>query len=188
MRVFVACYFSESVTSEFVRLQERLRRIDASALRLTNEHKLHLTLSFFGEISEETTESLAAGLEEIGSQRPAPTVRLSSVGMFPSSRRPRVVWVGLDEIVGSLRSLQSAIEARASELGLAREDREFTPHLTVARLRPRARLSERVVREIGELKVSPAESTIGEISLVQSILGAGGATHSVLSRFALHGA
>ena len=61
-------------------------------------------------------------------------MRVEGFGSYPTSRRPRVLWVGLNA-PAALASLQHAIEAATSRLGYPSEEREFSPHLTIGRVR-----------------------------------------------------
>jgi 2'-5' RNA ligase len=61
-------------------------------------------------------------------------MQLEGLGSYPNSRRPRVLWVGLNA-PAALSDLQHALEAAAARLGYASEDREFSPHLTIGRVR-----------------------------------------------------
>jgi 2'-5' RNA ligase len=67
-------------------------------------------------------------------QHPAFDVEVEGFGSYPTSRRPRVLWVGLNA-PAALISLQHAIEAATARLGYASEERGFSPHLTIGRVR-----------------------------------------------------
>ncbi|MGH7501868.1 MAG: RNA 2',3'-cyclic phosphodiesterase [Longimicrobiales bacterium] len=131
MRLFVAVNLPEA---------EKTRVHDATAVlreatlpfRWVNTDGLHLTLSFLGEVAETRAGELMMRLaESAGRHAPFP-LRLSGLGAFPNLRRPRVLWIGVHDN-GSLRRLQADVAAALETIGFAREEREYNPHLTLAR-------------------------------------------------------
>jgi 2'-5' RNA ligase len=86
-----------------------------------------------------------AGREEAMAQAAASRVgelTLAGIGAFPSLARPRVLWAGLEGDVDGLRELQAKLETGLSALGFPREERAFSPHMTLGRVRDRARPAE----------------------------------------------
>ncbi len=99
---------------------------------------IHLTLKFLGEIPLGVGESLRPALDHAAAARPAFTVHVRGAGCFPNPHRPRVLWVGLEETQGALMALQRSIEIECAGLGLPAENRPFSPHLTLGRIRREA--------------------------------------------------
>ena len=98
------------------------------------EDRLHLTLKFLGEQPETLVPQLTTAMNEIAERHWPVAMRLRGVGAFPSLRRPRVVWVGI-EPSPKLELLQHDVEERCAALGLEVEGKPFRPHLTIGRLR-----------------------------------------------------
>jgi 2'-5' RNA ligase len=155
------------------------RRAGGEGVGFTRIEQLHFTLAFLGE-QRDAGEALAAGesLREVT----AFELALSGVGAFPSTARPRVLWIaattGAPELIAAAERLRGALEQR----GFALEERKFRPHLTLGRVRPRGeREAKRALAVVapGEL----ARWTAREACLMQSVLGKGGATHTVLRTF-----
>ena len=147
--------------------------------RWTPPERRHLTLRFLGSTGSGRIPWIEDRLAEAAARRPPFEVVVRGLGAFPSPRRARVLWVGLDDAEGRLADLAGAVqEAIASEFPPDR--RPFSPHLTVARCDPPAALPMREVAsdiEIGSLAV-------GEMSLVRSHLGAR-PRYETLARFPL---
>ena len=98
---------------------------------------LHLTLAFLGEVEDEHTGALRAELTALDGT-PAPELVLIGAGAFPSTRRPRVLWVGARESGGTrLATLQRSVLEVCARAGVPVPDAErpFRPHVTVARAR-----------------------------------------------------
>jgi 2'-5' RNA ligase len=105
-------------------------------------------------------------------------------GAFPSMGRPRVLWLGVTEGAQPLTAVAERLCASLRERGFKLEDRPFKAHLTLGRVKPRGdREARRALETIppGEL----ARFAVGEVVLMQSTLGPGGAKHSVLRAFRL---
>ena len=140
MRLFVAIDPPEDVRR---RLGALSRGLDGA--RWVPLDQVHLTLRFLGEVGSEASERIASSLEAV--REPRFSLTLAGVGRFPparpkplrrgegpSRRAPRILWAGIEE-QPRLTALHDAIEARVREAGLPPEDKLFSPHLTLARLR-----------------------------------------------------
>jgi 2'-5' RNA ligase len=103
-------------------------------IRWVPSHNIHLTLKFLGDISPSGIALIEQMLVAAVEQFAAFDVQVEGLGCYPNARRPRVLWVGL-KTPTELGSLQRAIEADAARLGYASEEREFSPHLTIGRVR-----------------------------------------------------
>jgi 2'-5' RNA ligase len=136
MRLFTAIEVSPEAKNNLRALLDRLRPAATSTkVSWTPVDNLHITTKFIGEWPEDRLEEIKRSLSSVGSAG-AIQVRISGIGWFPHARNPRVLWAGVhaDE---SLKSLASATDAAVHAIGVAREDREYSPHLTLARIRDR---------------------------------------------------
>jgi 2'-5' RNA ligase len=96
---------------------------------------LHLTMAFLGRVEEERIGTLSSAIAQAVQDHVDFTVRLGALGAFPSVRRARVIWAGLDDATGGLAGLAESIGEALEPLGFPRETRAFQPHVTLARLR-----------------------------------------------------
>ncbi len=106
-------------------------------IRWVPARNVHLTLKFLGDISPSSIELIKQMLLAEGAAFPVFDVQVEGLGCYPNARRPRVLWVGL-KAPAELASLQRAIEAAAARLGYESEERGFSPHLTIGRVRQNA--------------------------------------------------
>jgi RNA 2',3'-cyclic 3'-phosphodiesterase len=132
MRLFVALPVPEPSRRDLRRrvdgVRDRLPRA-----RWTDLDNVHLTLLFLGETAEGEVPAFTAALRETFVRHPPLDLRLSSGGTFPPGRPARVAWVGV-EAPEELTDLQAGItEAAVATLGFTPEEREFHPHVTLAR-------------------------------------------------------
>jgi 2'-5' RNA ligase len=100
----------------------------------------HLTLKFLGWTPSERLEEVAGAIAAVAARHAPVTLRVTGVGGFPSLRRARVLWAGVDDPDAKLPALVKDLDEALERLGWAAEARAFTPHLTLARFRSPARL------------------------------------------------
>ncbi len=112
-------------------LRQTLRE---DVIRWVPAHNVHLTLKFLGDISPAGVSLIEQILTTEATQFNAFDVQVEGLGCYPNPKRPRVLWVGL-KAPPELASLQRAIEAGAARLGYESEERGFSPHLTIGRVR-----------------------------------------------------
>ena len=167
---------------QFLDLIEELRR-PGDGIKWVGAHNLHLTLKFLGEQPSERVNALDGAVPAALSGLAAVTVRLGGGGFFPNERRPRVAWVG-----GSAPGLDSwarAVEDSVAGLGVEREARPFSLHLTLARLeRPwGVKAVEHFLVEVGKWRFP--EFVARELVLFESELTPAGAVYTPRRRWAV---
>ena len=135
LRAFLAselpATLQDSIHSATADLREAL---GDGLIRWVPAHNVHLTLKFLGDVSASSLELIKQMMITEASQFAAFDLQVDGLGCYPNPRRPRVLWVGLTA-PAELASLQRAIEAATSRLGYESEEREFSPHLTIGRVR-----------------------------------------------------
>lgn len=135
MRLFTAVDISDEVRSALGGAIERLRT--AGRVSWTDVGKLHITTKFIGEWPAERLTEMKAVLQGVGSPG-AIRVRVRGLGWFPDARHPHTLWAGV-EASEELAELAHATEAAVSAIGVTKEERKFSPHLTLARIRERSK-------------------------------------------------
>lgn len=142
---------------------------------------LHITLKFIGEVKEPVIGQIADSLAAVRSPG-AVDLNLRGTGFFPSAKRPRVFWAGV-HASANLASIASDVEARLDPLGIARETREFKPHLTLARFDSSHGLEplHRALESAGEPEFGSIHTC--EFRLYRSELLRGGARYTPLQTF-----
>jgi 2'-5' RNA ligase len=126
--------------------------------------------------------AVARAVEAVARGRKGSDVSLTGLGAFPSARRARVLWVGLDDPAGLLSGLASDLDGALEPLGYRVEARPFTPHLTLARFKVPARL-EGLLPELASSRLSPW--LVDHVELFRSHLHPRGARYESLARFPL---
>jgi 2'-5' RNA ligase len=180
MRAFIAIDLPESLRAVLAETQHVFRSVCPDA-RWTRPEGIHLTLKFLGEISDAQTKQVVEALGQIGKFEPFP-IEVKGLGFFPQAQRPRVFWAGI-QAPQALAELAGRIEGHMEKIGFAREDRSFTPHLTLARFqvpRPQPELEAAVATPAG---ASLGKFEASEFFLFESKLSPQGAQYRKVMRF-----
>jgi 2'-5' RNA ligase len=149
--------------------------------RWLDDHNLHLTLRFIGEVPEDHGEDLAIALSSV---KAAPfELRLKGVGHFGSNRGVRAVWADI-EPAPDLTQLRANIDATLQRAGLAPEHRKFHPHVTLARLR-HATPDAIAPWLAANTLFTTVPFTIGKFALFSSHLGKSGADYTMEMEYSL---
>jgi 2'-5' RNA ligase len=134
IRSFLAIKLPPPILLKIGEIQDRLRACRAD-VRWVKVERIHLTLKFFGNIEEEQIVDISAVMEDAAVQRSAFTLSVKGLGAFPSTRNPRVIWLGLHGWEESLLPLQREIETRLEAVSFVPEERPYRPHLTLGRVK-----------------------------------------------------
>jgi 2'-5' RNA ligase len=187
IRLFVAVELEGPALRALAEAQSQLRRRGLEGLRWVRAEGIHLTLKFLGETPAGRVPAIEAALAEAVRGIPPHTVSLNGLGTFGGRRNPRVVWVDVVGEVETLHRLQQRVDLALGRIGFPREDRNFSPHLTLARVRPEAArdLAEPIARALEHVEAPSAEVPVRELSLMRSTLGPGGAVYARLAAFPL---
>ena len=133
MRLFVALEIPPAVRENLAGLIRDLRAI-APQPKWVRVENLHITLKFIGEVADTKLEAIRQALGEVRSEAPV-TLDFRGLGFFPNEKYPRVFWAGM-EASANLKGLAADIDRAMEKLGIPREQRPFSPHLTLARFQP----------------------------------------------------
>ena len=180
MRLFVALEIPPAVRENLAALVRDLRAI-APQPKWVRAENLHITLKFIGEVADTKLEAIRQALGKVRSEAPV-TLDFRGLGFFPNEKYPRVFWAGM-EASANLKGLAADIDRAMEKLGIPREQRPFSPHLTLARFEPpglpeklRAAIQENATREFGSVAAR-------EFHLIESKLKPGGAEYTTLETF-----
>jgi 2'-5' RNA ligase len=184
VRLFVALDIPAEVRAAVAALVVKLRPSCRNA-RWVRTEGAHITLKFIGEVPPEKTKAIEAALAPI--QTPAPIeMNFRGVGFFPNDRHPHVFWAGI-EAGRELSELAAAVESSLEPLGIAREQRAFSPHLTLARLESPRGLDALRAAIAWAGPVEFGRTTAREFHLYQSILKPSGAEYTRLAAYPFAG-
>jgi len=183
LRAFIAIEIPPEIHKAIETRTASLRAaLDSSLVRWVPSGNIHLTLKFLGDLSPNNVDLLTQMLSAEVNQHASFTLKFGGLGAFPNSRRPRVIWIGI-QAPAELEALQHGIEAATATLGYPAEERSFSPHLTIGRVNKsvntggmgqiRAALEGTQVPSLGSAHVS-------DVHLIKSDLKPTGAVYTRL--------
>lgn len=194
MRLFVALDIDDAIRESIMRFVEGVQPFAPDA-RWVKPGSMHVTLKFIGERPDDTLMAIKQALAQVAGS--TTEIDFRGYGFFPTPKSARVFWVGM-EAGPELASLVTAVDQTLSPLGIPKEDRPFSPHLTLARSAggsgsPRRNKGDRPnqVFQILQNRLAslPAPEfgtmTSREFFLYQSQLSPKGSKYTKLARFEL---
>ena len=184
IRSFIAIDFPEETRKALEDIQKKLKKSEAG-VRWVKPSSIHLTLKFLGNIHLAQVEDIALAVAEEVRDQPPITLGAAGLGAFPSRKKPRVIWIGMEGEVQRLTRIQARVENALEPLGFVREKRVFQPHLTIGRVKDRRRL-QALIDALATLDMEPFNSfDADEIILYKSDLRPTGAIYTKLHRMPL---
>ena len=183
LRTFVAVDLGKTLRDRLISLQENLAKSGAD-VKWVEAENLHVTLLFLGEVDERELLPVCRAVSVVCGRHERFLLSVDTVGCFPNPRRPRVVWAGVGMGGPELVALHDALEPPLEELGgYRREDRAYTPHITLGRVK-----SDASAEALAAAMAKKAnwhggiEIEVEEVLVMSSQLTSQGPQYTVLSR------
>ncbi len=187
VRTFIAVDVGDVVRGNATALQKQLARTGA-AVKWVEPESMHVTLQFLGEVDERDLLKVCRTVATVARSEPPFALRVSGLGAFPTPRRPKVVWGGITDGADALRRLFGKLEAPLLELGVYRkEDRDYTPHLTLGRARGEADGTLLAGDMARHLAWEGGQTAVEELLVMSSEMERGGPVYAALGRAPLLG-
>jgi len=196
MRLFIALDIDEGIRQRIRTFLDGVHGF-APDVRWVKPESLHVTLKFIGEQPDDSVASVDKALAQVSG--PPFELTFQGYGFFPTPTSARVFWIGIQSGL-QLSSLASAIDNATATLNIPREDRAFSPHLTLARRgggsgsprRSKSDAPHRVFQRLSEKLAAMTSPDFGtmtarEFFLYQSQLSREGSRYTKLKNFPLHG-
>ncbi len=180
IRAFIALEIPPALQNIIAQHSAALQKNIPHAIRWVAATNIHLTLKFLGDTSPASLQGLIHSLSAVINQQEPFQISIGEFGLFPSPKRPRVLWIGI-QAPPDLEHLYHAIETACARLGYPAEEKPFSPHLTLGRLREgadlislRPALQNICIGHIGKL-------TVENVSLYRSDLRPQGPIYTPLA-------
>jgi RNA 2',3'-cyclic 3'-phosphodiesterase len=190
IRSFIAIELAAEVKAEVAKIQSVLIKAGEGTARWVKPESIHLTLCFLGDIQESGVTSVREAIDRTASCFGEFDLHLGRPGAFPAAAQPQTIWVGLEGDLGRLAEMQIRLVNELRPTGYKPENRPFSPHLTLARMRPEASLAARqnlsaaLTNWVG---MGTMVVHVKALSLMKSRLAPGGAIYTRLSKTDLKG-
>lgn len=183
IRSFLAVDFGAFYADSIEQIIQNLRTQQLN-VKWIDPTAAHLTLNFFGSISQQLVDSIKEVLTPALRKQSRFRLHLKGAGAFPNVKRPRVLWLGIDGEIERLREIKVLVDECLSVLPLPKEERALKPHLTLGRFREMPRGTFSLPKEVEQFLNSKA-FLVKEIVFFRSDLQPEGARYTPLQLFAL---
>jgi RNA 2',3'-cyclic 3'-phosphodiesterase len=181
IRVFICFELSKEVTNSLRDLIHYLKTF-GRGVRWVRHDGIHLTLKFIGEIDALKLDDIAAVVENVVKNYKPFKIKLSGKGAFPNLKRPKVFWIGISDMENVIKQIQVDLEDAFEKIGLPREERGFSPHLTLGRVKFQDPTVSKISLEMERMKVDEIKLTLDEVVIMQSELQPNGALYTPLRK------
>jgi RNA 2',3'-cyclic 3'-phosphodiesterase len=169
IRAFIAIELDKPVQEALSQIQGQLKKSQAD-VKWVAPQNIHLTLKFLGDVLSDKREDLRQILPEVLSNISGFELEINQLGAFPKIQRPRVVWVGITKNADKVKEIATLLEEKLQTLGLEREDREFSAHITLGRVRSPKNLNH-LGQAMENCKIlKPLKQAVKNVTLFQSTL------------------
>lgn len=179
-----------------IKLDDKTRQGLSSALKVFNKcssplkwvklENIHLTLKFLGEVSEEKVKPLCQSMVHIGNDLASFTLKIRGFGTFGRKNDIRILWTGITHN-SQLENLHAVLDNQLAQLGYQKEERPFSPHLTVGRNKKKTVFNFRKILDIIEenRSISIADLKVKSFQVFQSTLTPEGPIYKILQEIQL---
>ncbi len=178
IRTFLAIQIPDRILMAIKEEQETWKALGPGP-RWVKPQLMHITLKFLGEISQSKVQEVIQVTQECVKGYKGFSLSLENKGVFPNFRRPRVFWIGVAGQIIPLATLHKELDNRLSVLGFPPEEREFRPHLTVARIKGPLRQGILTGFLSQELRLGSFE--VSEVVVFKSVLSPKGPSYVPLA-------
>ena len=183
-RLFIAVEVSPEARAELATAQQRLKRGDFPVKWVTPE-SIHLTLHFLGNLDAARLTAVHSRLAEPLATAPF-VLSLGDLGTFPTSGPPKILWIAVRDGRQELAAIHRELGVRLRASGVPIEDRPFSPHLTLARVRDAERRHvRRLPAELSRVPVSRIQWHVRDVTLYFSDLSGPAPRYDAVQRVAL---
>jgi 2'-5' RNA ligase len=182
MRSFVAIDINDGLRKEIEKLQSEFKRRikNQTGIKWVKPELIHLTLKFLGDVEDHRADEITDVIQLVCAEQKSFELQFSTVGTF--GRPAKVLWLGMDKQPAELEKVVQDIEQSFEELGFEKEQRPFSAHLTLARIkddRPNRQLAE-FIDNFG--KVNAGSITVDSVCFYKSQLTSDGPVYTLLRK------
>ena len=184
IRSFIALELPGKIKNHIESYISQLRKLTPD-LKWVNKDSLHITLKFLGNQAPQKVENVLSTLLPLTDYNRPFEIRIKHIGAFPNQNRPRVIWLGIEAVPRELFfQLHTWIEDQLEKNGFEKEQRKFSPHLTLARIKFPTDLNH-LWNFITENPFHTQNFNVDAVTLMRSILKPSGAEYREIQKYPL---
>ncbi|MGB9857283.1 MAG: RNA 2',3'-cyclic phosphodiesterase [Dictyoglomaceae bacterium] len=164
-RLFIAIDLPFEIKEILNKYKEELAKYITYGVKWVELENLHFTIRFLGETEENKIPDIQRIMDEVSCEFFPFSISFNELGAFPSFKNPRVIWIGIENGKREMKTLFQRLEDKIVKLGFQREEKEFSPHLTLGRVKDKFRWEKEWKIDIPYLEFLAEEITLFESKL-----------------------
>lgn len=164
-RLFIAIDLPIEIKRELHKFEQELAKYISRGVKWVELENLHFTIRFLGETEEEKIPNITRIMDEVSQELNPFNISLKELGTFPNFKNPRIIWIGIEKGKKEILNLFNKLEGKITELGFRKEEKDFSPHLTLGRVKERIRWNEKWNINILNIEFLVEEMTLFESQL-----------------------
>lgn len=186
MQTFIAIELPQEIKDSLAQLQTELKSTNAD-VKWVAPQNIHLTLKFLGGIDDKQLEKIIHIIDDVSKEKDKFQITVSSLGAFPEIDSPRVIWIGIDSGDKQVKEITKELEEKIEKIGIPKEDRPFSSHITIGRTRSSLNRQElvRYLKNKADLGGKKLDFYVTKITLFKSTLTPKGPIYETLKETSL---
>ena len=178
----IRTFLSVPVPSAVVKLQKELKTVvnnHGAKVNWVRSDNIHVTLKFIGDMPEDDVDQIGNKIKDIIGSTQSLKFKISGTGCFPKKERPRILWLGINGDLLPLQTLVTKINEALDHLGYPKEEKNYLPHLTLARIKyPQKHTPD--ISSFLNAEYEPIQLQINKIHFMRSELFFKGSVYTIL--------
>lgn len=184
IRTFIAINLDSEIKEYLVSLQNSIN-LPEFKIKWIEKINLHITIKFLGFISLKQIELIKEGLKEITHQYNSFLMQLSlNIGVFPSYKNPRIIWVGIKEGTNEIKELFNYVEINLFKRGFPKEIKDFSNHITIGRINFIKNINN-FLPLLKNINIKTFSQKVNSIEIMESKLTPSGSIYHIIAKFPL---
>ncbi len=135
LRTFIAVPIANSIKQELSKFQNQLKSLWGKEVKWVDIPMIHITLDFLGDVDDTLVDSIGQTMRQVLQNQKKFEISLENVATFPEPQRAKVIWAGIQDPQKRLSELNKIFEEAMLQFGIKPEEREFSPHITLGRIK-----------------------------------------------------
>lgn len=180
IRCFIAIELCEAIKNLAQNIQKDFKKLDCD-IKWVEPKNIHLTLKFLGDVGISKIDSIIASIKQTLENSSAFSTETAAIGAFPKINYPKVIWLGLKDEQKFIEGIYLSLENSLHEIGFSKEERGFSPHITIGRVRSNRNINLLSQKIIGYKAPEPIIQPINNVTLFKSTLTSNGPIYEILN-------
>ena len=183
IRLFIALKIESEIQDKFNTIVTDFRNKDGN-VKWVDAKNLHLTLKFLGNTDYNLVDTISSQLEKKVQSFQAIESEFTSLGGFPNLSKPKVIWADIEKNKDEIITLAESINSSLAEVGFGLDNKLFTPHLTLGRVKSYDNITA-LTDYLKDYQFEKTPITFCTVQLIQSKLTQTGPVYKTLTEITL---